>query len=63
MLSPGQPKAVALECPSCGPENGLRGDEWLSPPSRRIIKGCPFEVGFECAAELYRVGVGITIDS
>src|SRR5260370_37188521 len=24
------------------------------PTSRRIIKGRPFEVGFECEAELYR---------
>jgi hypothetical protein len=24
------------------------------PPSGRIIKGRPFEVGFECEAELYR---------
>lgn len=23
MLRPGQPKAVALECPSCGPETGF----------------------------------------
>jgi len=41
--------------------NGLRGDRQCEPtpgtafpPSRRIIKGRPFEVGFECEAELYR---------